>query len=41
MVVQVVGVVKGCLRCKQFEALPAITDLVTIESTEPLGPGPH
>ena len=36
MAVQVVGVVKGCLRCKQFEALPAIADLVTIESTEPL-----
>ena len=36
MVVQVVGAVKGCLRCKQFEAPPAITDLVTIESTEPL-----
>ena len=36
MVVQVVGVVKGCLRCKQFEAPPAIADLVTIESTEPL-----
>ena len=38
MAVQVVGVVKGCLRCKQFEAPPAISDLVTIEieSTEPL-----
>ena len=36
MVVQVVETVKGCLRCKQFEAPPAITDLVTIESTEPL-----
>ena len=36
MVVQVIGVVKSCLRCKQFEAPPAIADLVTIESTEPL-----
>ena len=36
MAVQVVGVVKGCLRCKQFEAPPAIADLVMIESTEPL-----
>ena len=36
MAVHVVGVVKGCLRCKQFKAPPAITDLVTIESTEPL-----
>ena len=36
MVVQVVGVVKGCLRCKQFEAPLAIADLVMIESTEPL-----
>ena len=34
MAVQVMMVVKGCLRCKQFEAPPAITDLVTIESTE-------
>ena len=34
MAVQVVGAVKGCLRCKQFEALPAIADLMTIESTE-------
>ena len=30
MAVQVVGAVKGCLRCKQFEAPPAIADLVTI-----------
>ena len=36
MAVQVVGAVKGCLRCKQFEVLPTITDLVMIESTEPL-----
>ena len=36
MAVQVMMTVKGCLRCKQFEALLAITDLVTIESTEPL-----
>ena len=28
--------VKGCLHCKQFEAKPAITDLVMIESTEPM-----
>ena len=35
MAVQVVGVVKGCLRCKQFESPLAITDLVMIESTEP------
>ena len=33
-----VGTVKGCLRCKQFEAPPAIADLVMIESTEPLDP---
>ena len=31
MAVQVVGTVKGCLGCKQFEAPPAIADLVTIE----------
>ena len=36
MVVQVVGAVKGCFRCKQFEVPPAIADLVMIESTEPL-----
>ena len=36
MVVQVMMMVKGYLRCKQFEVPPAITDLVTIESTEPL-----
>ena len=36
MVIQVMMTVKGCLRCKQFEAKLAITDLVTIESTEPL-----
>ena len=36
MVVQVMMTVKGCLRCKQFEAKLAITDLVMIESTEPL-----
>ena len=31
MVVQVVGVVKGYLRCKQFEVPPAIANLVMIE----------
>ena len=36
MAVQVMMTVKGCLRCKQFAAPPAIADLVTIESTEPL-----
>ena len=36
MVVQVMMTVKHCLRCKQFEVKPAIADLVTIESTEPL-----
>ena len=36
MAVQVMMTVKGCLRCKQFEAKPAIADLVTIESIEPL-----
>ena len=41
MAVQVVMSVKGCLRCKQFEAKPAIADLVMIESTEPLDLGTH
>ena len=36
MAVQVMMTVKGCLRCKQFEAPPAIANLVMIESTEPL-----
>ena len=33
---QVVMAVKGCLRCKRFKAKPAIADLVTLESTEPM-----
>ena len=36
MGLQVVMAVRGCLRCKQFEARLAITNLVTIESTEPM-----
>ena len=36
MGLQVIMTVKGCLCCKQFEAKPAIADLVTIESTEPM-----
>ena len=36
MPVQVVMTVKGCLRCKQFEAKLAIADLVMLESMEPL-----